>query len=359
MPRIRTIKPEFPQSESIGRLSRDARLLFIQLWTICDDSGKARASSRLLASLLYPYDDDAIAQIDGWMSELHAAGMVDVYVIEDAQYLQVCNWLKHQKIDKPSPSKLPTFDEASRGLASAPRSLVGGPGSGPGPRTRTRKGTGTGRGTGGGRVRVAPPAADAAAVAVAPAPPPTAPPKAERPRYDAGPFCVFDWQHRDYQDRLAIGHREDFDLDAWYRQVACELEARGESLPPRTVHAYLSRRLYADAGLPQPSLTGRSRTHPARASPEDQAAKAARQAERDAAQTERETALAARLDALAPDERTALEQTAREALREHAPYLAPTPADIRRAMLLALARRYRGQPVPGPVSAAAARAEEG
>ncbi len=183
------------------------------------------------------------------------------------------------------------------------------------------------------------------------------PANAERPRYDAGPFCVFDWQHRDYQDRLTIGHREDFDLDAWYRQVAGELEARGESLPPRTVHGYLSRRLYADAGLRLPSLTGRSRGDPARASPEDQAAKAARQAERDAAQTERDAALAARLDALAPDERTALEETAREALREHAPYLAPSPADLRRAMLLELARRYRGQPIPA--SAVATGGEEG
>ena len=43
MPRIRTIKPEFPQSETIGRLSRDARLLFLQLFTLVDDAGRARA----------------------------------------------------------------------------------------------------------------------------------------------------------------------------------------------------------------------------------------------------------------------------------------------------------------------------
>ena len=39
MARIRTIKPEFPQSETIGKLSREARLLFIQLWTLADDEG--------------------------------------------------------------------------------------------------------------------------------------------------------------------------------------------------------------------------------------------------------------------------------------------------------------------------------
>jgi hypothetical protein len=70
MPRIRTIKPEFPQSQSTGRVSRDARLLFILLWTIADDVGRTRAASRMLASLLFPYDDDAPALIEGWLAEL-------------------------------------------------------------------------------------------------------------------------------------------------------------------------------------------------------------------------------------------------------------------------------------------------
>jgi len=76
MARIRTIKPELPQSQSIGRLSRDARLLFIQLFTVADDAGRSRAASRLLASLLYPYDDDAAGLIDGWLTELRPEGVV-------------------------------------------------------------------------------------------------------------------------------------------------------------------------------------------------------------------------------------------------------------------------------------------
>jgi hypothetical protein len=118
MARIRTIKPEFPQSESMGRLSRDARLLFIMLWTIADDSGKARASSRMLASLLFPYDDDAPALIDGWLMELDAESCIARYKIEGSTYLQICNWLIHQKIDKPSTSRFPEFDESSRILAN-------------------------------------------------------------------------------------------------------------------------------------------------------------------------------------------------------------------------------------------------
>ncbi len=117
MPRIRTIKPEFPQSESMGRVSRDARLLFIELWTLCDDSGRTRAASRMLASLLFPYDDDAPALIDGWLAELEREHCLDRYLVDGQSYIQVHKWLIHQKIDHPSQSKFPAFEDSSRKFA--------------------------------------------------------------------------------------------------------------------------------------------------------------------------------------------------------------------------------------------------
>jgi hypothetical protein len=122
MARIRTIKPEFPQSESMGRVSRDARLCFVQTWTIADDSGRLRGNSRMLASLLFPYDDDAPGLIDGWLEELEVGGCIVRYEAEGSTYIQIAKWLSHQKIDKPSPSKIPEFDESSRVLASVRKS---------------------------------------------------------------------------------------------------------------------------------------------------------------------------------------------------------------------------------------------
>jgi hypothetical protein len=119
MARIRTIKPEFPQSESIGRLSRDARLLFILLWTVADDEGRCRAASRMLASLLYPYDDDAGQLISGWLAELEQHGKVRRYEVDGSAYLEIQKWKEHQKIDKPSASKLPPFREASPNIREA------------------------------------------------------------------------------------------------------------------------------------------------------------------------------------------------------------------------------------------------
>jgi hypothetical protein len=118
--RIRSIKPEFWESESLGRVSREARLLFIGLFSCCDDVGRARASSRLLASRLYPYDDDAFKKLPGWISELEKQGCIRLYQVDGEAYLDIPKWQNHQKIDKPSASKLPSFDdvrEGSRGFA--------------------------------------------------------------------------------------------------------------------------------------------------------------------------------------------------------------------------------------------------
>lgn len=132
MARIRTIKPEFVESESVGKLTREARLLFILLWTFVDDAGRARASSRLLASRLYPYDDDAPKKIGGWLEELQLGQHIRIYEVDGDQYLDIPKWLKHQKIDHASASRLPEFRETSRGLAKdcetiAPHTLDLGP----------------------------------------------------------------------------------------------------------------------------------------------------------------------------------------------------------------------------------------
>lgn len=124
MARIRSIKPEFPQSESMGNVSRDARLTFIMLWTLADDEGRLRGNSRMLASLLFPYDDDAPSLIDTWLGELEKEQCIQRYKIEGQNYIQLCNWLNHQKIDHPSKSKIPPFAkprESSRKLVVGSR----------------------------------------------------------------------------------------------------------------------------------------------------------------------------------------------------------------------------------------------
>ena len=123
--RIRSIKPEFWESESLGKVSREARLLFIGLFSCCDDVGRARASSRLLASRLFPYDDDAFKRLPGWMAELEKQGCIRIYVVDGESYLDLPKWANHQKIDKPSISKLPSFDDIREGSRGFEKNSLG------------------------------------------------------------------------------------------------------------------------------------------------------------------------------------------------------------------------------------------
>lgn len=107
MARIRTIKPEFPQSETMGNVSREARLCFILLWTLADDAGRLRGNPKMLASLLYPYDSDASRLMDKWLSELADNRCITRYEVDGNSYIQINGWTEHQKIDKPSASRIP------------------------------------------------------------------------------------------------------------------------------------------------------------------------------------------------------------------------------------------------------------
>src|SRR3990167_4854178 len=137
MARIRTIKPEFCQSEKIGRLSRDARLLFVKLWPFVDDHGRCRGNSRLLAANLFPYDDDAGGLIDGWLAELEREGCVRRYIIDDQTYLDIPNWGKHQRIDNAGKSQIPEYSPNLAANRREPPLYLGPSTLDIGPRTKT------------------------------------------------------------------------------------------------------------------------------------------------------------------------------------------------------------------------------
>lgn len=48
MARIRTIKPSFFRSEDVAALPLRARLLWIGLWTQCDDQGRTKDNKQLI-----------------------------------------------------------------------------------------------------------------------------------------------------------------------------------------------------------------------------------------------------------------------------------------------------------------------
>lgn len=108
--RIRTIKPEFWVDEDNGALSRDARLLLLAILNIADDEGLLRWSAPYLKASAFLYDDDLTPErVYLLMQELEDGEYV--YVYKGGRTHQplafIVNFRKHQKINRPQPSRLP------------------------------------------------------------------------------------------------------------------------------------------------------------------------------------------------------------------------------------------------------------
>ena len=125
MARIRSVKPELFDSGSLAKTSRDARYLFVGLFTLVDDEGRLRDLPKKIAGDLFPYDDDVSAdQVDLWLDALASVGSVVRYIVNGEPYLYIPQWLAHQKIDHPTKSRLPGPEDAdneAKDQVTAPR----------------------------------------------------------------------------------------------------------------------------------------------------------------------------------------------------------------------------------------------
>lgn len=107
MARIRTIKPEFWTSEQVMNCSTNARLLFIGMWNFADDKGRMTASAKKIKAQIFPSDDISYESISVMLSNLSQNDLITLYEHDNVEYIQIDGWSKHQRIDKPQPSKIP------------------------------------------------------------------------------------------------------------------------------------------------------------------------------------------------------------------------------------------------------------
>lgn len=107
MARIRTIKPEFFTSLTIANLSIHARLTFIGLWTQADDAGRCVADARLAKAAIWPLDDRTTADVERDIKELTESSLITHYTVGERSYFAINGWREHQKINRPTESKLP------------------------------------------------------------------------------------------------------------------------------------------------------------------------------------------------------------------------------------------------------------
>jgi hypothetical protein len=111
MARIRTIKPEFFTSLTIADLPLTARLTFIGLWTHVDDAGRCVDDARLIKAAAWPLDDRTAADIEIDLKLLTESSLITRYMLNQKRYLVVTGWSEHQRINRPTPSKLPAPEQ--------------------------------------------------------------------------------------------------------------------------------------------------------------------------------------------------------------------------------------------------------
>lgn len=124
MARKRMIDPGIWQSEDFSKLSTLAKLVFIGLFSNADDEGRGRAKAAYIKSTLFPYDEGMrVIDIDKTLSEIASNMSVTFYLHDENEYYSLDKWDKWQKVDKPTPSNLPAFDETCKPI----RGTVGEP----------------------------------------------------------------------------------------------------------------------------------------------------------------------------------------------------------------------------------------
>src|SRR5690606_21414127 len=109
MPRIRSIKPEFWEDHRLARdLTREQRLLYIGLWNLADDEGRFAAHPRRVLGALFPYDEDIGPEfVEEALQALARTGRLVLYSIDGERYAQLTKFASHQRINRPSKSRIP------------------------------------------------------------------------------------------------------------------------------------------------------------------------------------------------------------------------------------------------------------
>ena len=111
MARTRMIKPEFWDDEKLAKVSRDARLLFVGLWSNSDDYGVVKGHPAWLKNRIFPYDEIPLATFDGWLAELAAIRVIIPFLHNRERYYHIRNFCRHQTINRPSGTRNPAPPE--------------------------------------------------------------------------------------------------------------------------------------------------------------------------------------------------------------------------------------------------------
>ena len=93
MARSRNIKPGLFQNELLAELPFETRLLFAGLPCFADRDGRLEDRPRRIKMGMFPADS---VDVDSMLRALHDRGFITRYAVDDAKYIQIVNFQKHQ-----------------------------------------------------------------------------------------------------------------------------------------------------------------------------------------------------------------------------------------------------------------------
>lgn len=106
MARIRTIKPEFWKHEALSALPEATHMLAAALLNYADDEGYFNANIKLVQAECCPLREPSVS-IHGSLTRLSKVGYIQLGTGEDGRrYGRVVNFDEHQRVNRPSPSKI-------------------------------------------------------------------------------------------------------------------------------------------------------------------------------------------------------------------------------------------------------------
>ena len=115
MPRIRSLKPEHRQHRKVGPLDHVTYRLWVGMICEADDEGRLIADPEQLRVLIFGFRPEVTAQTvtDGLVC-LQQVGLIRLYTVQSTQFAAFTSWIDHQRINRPTPSKLPPYKESAR-----------------------------------------------------------------------------------------------------------------------------------------------------------------------------------------------------------------------------------------------------
>lgn len=107
------MKPEYFRDEKVNRMPRDARLLMLGLIAHADDEGRLDGHPAAIKSTVFPHDDLTSKKVSDWLQIIADQGLIYRYEAGGIEWIEICNWARHQKVNRPTASRIPPYESAS------------------------------------------------------------------------------------------------------------------------------------------------------------------------------------------------------------------------------------------------------